>query len=525
MKCLLEPELSTVPPLWAQRKSRQRSSRLVLIVCTVVVLFSFFAIFSHYDEIVHPSSTPRPTWSPSKFEYQEAVKKPQAIPPIASPAFPPRPSPKPGKKFVDALGAPLTKPVGVPIIAVIFYGRRHRASVLECYLRKNLASQGGWLDQVIWAVNTKIPGDIVYAEEITKTAPEYKYLAISTPDEDETHYTQVWYDAFKDENAIYLKIDDDVVFAEDNAIPRLVTTLMKNPDALLVSSNVINNPALGWVHYHMGAVHPYMPETAPLTKHLASRDNGVWRPSDLPKRIEPPAQPFGVDEYRYMFGVDNDEDIPKHRWYPISDYHYLSKTPAAASQYDPFGNNLYFWPLAAQAHYSLLQNIEEKALDRYYMVHDIGKTKRGTPSVWRMTGTRLSINFMAIRGRDVFENRDTIARNDDEHTLTVDLPQYIDRSVLVETTSIVAHYSFGPQSSMPKTDLLERYHNYAREKVCPTGILEPESYWEYDDPPELSENEPQIEDQQLAEYPEMKSLLTKLEEDNKMTAAWEGNAE
>lgn len=56
---------------------------------------------------------------------------------------------------------------------------------------------------------------------------------------------------------------------------------------------------------------------------------------------------------------------------------------------------------------------------------------------------------------------------------------------------------------MSKTDLLERYHNYAREKICPTGILEPEDYWEFDDPPEqFPEDQSQVQDHEDEEYQE-----------------------
>lgn len=48
-------------------------------------------------------------------------------------------------------------------------------------------------------------------------------------------------------------------------------------------------------------------------------------------------------------------------------------------------------------------------------------------------------------------------------------------AVLVETTSVVSHFSFGPQKNLIKTDILARYHNYANEMICPSSILEPES--------------------------------------------------
>lgn len=46
-------------------------------------------------------------------------------------------------------------------------------------MRKNLASNGGWLDEVIWAVNKNDEGDRIYVEEIVKTVPEFKTISVS----------------------------------------------------------------------------------------------------------------------------------------------------------------------------------------------------------------------------------------------------------------------------------------------------------------------------------------------------------
>ena len=49
-------------------------------------------------------------------------------------------------------------------------------------------------------------------------------------------------------------------------------------------SHVVNNPALGWVHHRIGAVHPFMPEVIPEPSQLATTQDGLWRASQLPRR-------------------------------------------------------------------------------------------------------------------------------------------------------------------------------------------------------------------------------------------------
>lgn len=49
-------------------------------------------------------------------------------------------------------------------------------------------------------------------------------------------------------------------------------------------------------------------------------------------------------------------------------------------------------------------------------------------------------------------------------------------AVLVESQSVVSHFSYGPQRYLDKTDILERYFNYANDNVCPQqSLIDPEN--------------------------------------------------
>ncbi|KAF5854700.1 hypothetical protein ETB97_001078, partial [Aspergillus alliaceus] len=115
--------------------------------------------------------------------------------------------------------------------------------------------------------------------------------------------------------------------------------------------------------------------------------------------------------------------IPKHRWLPLADHTELWRTPAAQSVYDPWGPNYRSWVIGAQAHYSLLENIEKGSLWRYYMAHGFGL---GSDMVWDMSGTRISINMIAMQGEDIATHLSLIIL-DDEHFLTEVLPQKLRR--------------------------------------------------------------------------------------------------
>ena len=100
-----------------------------------------------------------------------------------------------------------TKPSEFKMIGLIFFGRPSVVAILDCYLKRNLVSNGGWLDEVHFVVNTKNEDDINYLEELIKTNDLYKKITIPS-----LGYNEVWGNAVE-RNVMYIKIDDDIVRA------------------------------------------------------------------------------------------------------------------------------------------------------------------------------------------------------------------------------------------------------------------------------------------------------------------------
>ena len=73
--------------------------------------------------------------------------------------------------------------------------------------QRNLKDNGGLLDEVIFAVNTEKVDDLAYLEELVASNPRYtKHVATKEYD----WYIGAW-EAVQDPNALYVKVDDDVV--------------------------------------------------------------------------------------------------------------------------------------------------------------------------------------------------------------------------------------------------------------------------------------------------------------------------
>lgn len=111
------------------------------------------------------------------------------------------------------------------------------------------------------------------------------------------------------------------------------------------------------------------------------------------------------------------------------------------------------WGIAAQEHYSFLENLLDDRLDLYKL-----------NKAWITDYKRLSINFICVYADDVLDNlpMDTV----DEEWLTINLPKKLGKSVAVETDALAAHFTFGTQGSVQDTDLLGRYRDYAEQNAC-----------------------------------------------------------
>ncbi|KAJ9652724.1 hypothetical protein H2198_008043 [Neophaeococcomyces mojaviensis] len=368
----------------------------------------------------------------------------------------------------QGIGHRLVKPSGVKVIGLIFFGRKDRVQILQCFLERNLAVNGGWLDEIHWIRNTDIKADVDYLHKIVASNPAYRVIEIK--ETGFVGYGLAWTTLQPD--AIYVKIDDDVVWLADDTIPRIVSTKLEHPEYLVVSANMINSPLMGWVHYHMSAIKPYLPEVInpeDVPPSLApDKDARPPPPSRIPWRYSAHPQWTGPDDY--LFSHDQETPAMRHRWLrlPTSQddlVKQLHRTPISEAEYKTWGNSLQSWAIAAQQHYSFLENLCDNKLDLYQF------SAGGLP--WVTDYRRVSINLIAVNSTEILEHlpMDTV----DEEWLTVSLPKRIQKSVAVDTHALAVHFSFGTQGSVATTDLLGRYLDYAQENACMADS--PGSYW------------------------------------------------
>lgn len=247
----------------------------------------------------------------------------------------------------------------------------------------------------------------------------------------------------------------------------------------------------GMRHYHHGAIHSFMPETGNSTSREAEI---MWRPSQKPQlrkreKPDPKVEKKIIDDVIHM-----PVPFPGHTWHLSSEDHFdLLETPMGI--YDQhgspdlvaFGPAWESWAIGAQQQYSLLHNLEQNRMDRYFFGRRIeypahAKTANASSIIPPIEGgpggeqtydtgfTRYNVNFIILWGSDIREQL-PIAW-DDEQDFSVTIPKRTRRPILIDTRSVVSHYSFYiQQKSMRQTDLLDRYRALANEAACPANRL------------------------------------------------------
>ena len=100
------------------------------------------------------------------------------------------------------------KPEGFKVIGLLFYGRRSTIEILECYLRKNLVSHGGYLDEIHFVINTHNEEDLGWLSDMVKQVEGYKWVEIS--DGVIQDFNRIYNETIEHDH-MYVKLDDDLV--------------------------------------------------------------------------------------------------------------------------------------------------------------------------------------------------------------------------------------------------------------------------------------------------------------------------
>jgi hypothetical protein len=123
-----------------------------------------------------------------------------------------------------------------------------------CYLRllsRHLAAQKAHFDEWRVWVNTDTPEDLQYLQELSEKYDWVKLIPLCVPfNRNMTIYS--FYKDCLDSDAVYLRLDDDVIWLEANFVSKMFTFREQRKEFSLVFANIVNNAIISHIYQRSG---------------------------------------------------------------------------------------------------------------------------------------------------------------------------------------------------------------------------------------------------------------------------------
>ena len=139
---------------------------------------------------------------------------------------------------------------------VTFAGRQDTMEIMFAYVK---AYKKYWDSYYIY-VATYVATDIECIERFAQSVNEEHGQVVHVvycPDELNTDISCVWNRAYKecqDDDTVYLKLDDDIVYMDESLFTDFVDFRISHPEYLLVLPVIINNQFASWYLQQKGLV-------------------------------------------------------------------------------------------------------------------------------------------------------------------------------------------------------------------------------------------------------------------------------
>ncbi len=131
------------------------------------------------------------------------------------------------------------------VVMTVFAGRRANLEIQFKYVDELLSR--GLLTEYHIMDNTKTPEDREFIRSFRK---KYQIIPATGYNDYYEHYSKVK----ANENDVYIKIDDDIVFIDVNMFASFVGNRIANPQFLIASPSIINNPVCAYYQKMLGII-------------------------------------------------------------------------------------------------------------------------------------------------------------------------------------------------------------------------------------------------------------------------------
>lgn len=134
------------------------------------------------------------------------------------------------------------------VIATTPAGRKENLRILLPYIYRNTHI----IDEYHLWINTELQSDIDYIIYLQDKIPNFIKLIWPRVKPQGSSSVYQFYEYCTEVKTIYIKIDDDICFIEDNAIEELIRFRISYKEYFLVYANIVNNVICSHIHQRLG---------------------------------------------------------------------------------------------------------------------------------------------------------------------------------------------------------------------------------------------------------------------------------
>jgi hypothetical protein len=151
----------------------------------------------------------------------------------------------------------------------------------EKYLKKlveHLRLQKDSFDEWHLWVNTKNENDINYMKNLECQYKWIKLIYRTSKKLGTNQAIHLFFDYTIDVNTIYIRLDDDIVWMEDDFIKKLVKFRKENRQYFLVYANIVNNNVIDHIHQRLGVL-----SDIPFIEYKCT--GNAWKSSEISQAV------------------------------------------------------------------------------------------------------------------------------------------------------------------------------------------------------------------------------------------------
>jgi hypothetical protein len=194
----------------------------------------------------------------------------------------------------------------------------------------HILKQRGFIDELRLWVNTKNEQDLAYINELKSSYPGFITAEYCPPQEKRIGLGWAIHHFFKnatDPNTVYIRMDDDIVWANSDYFQKIYKFRIENPQYFLIYGNIINNAVCD--HFcQKNGVYPPEPHYG-----FACLDNNGWN-----------NPPLAEVKHRTLLDNIKNNNLEKYKFSPVVLENYervsINSISWLGSDFAQFGGNV-----------------------------------------------------------------------------------------------------------------------------------------------------------------------------------------